>query len=140
MIFSPHLNTSYSRCGLLLRTERRGLSDTTVNSSKAAEPIVMPFGMWTTPQRERAILWAKRTSAGHARACLAVDILKSTQQGAEPARCIYRLACTRCGTYWRHLANTTEHNSETITDREKRRPPRPMKSSELSNGENRIAR
>jgi len=30
------------------------------------------------------------------------------------------------------------HNSETI-DREKRRPPRPMTSSELSNGENRIA-
>ena len=30
-------------------------------------------------------------------------------------------------------------NSETIRDREKRRPPRPMKSSELSNGENRIA-
>ena len=31
------------------------------------------------------------------------------------------------------------HNSETIRDREKRRPPRPMKSYELSNGENRIA-
>ena len=31
------------------------------------------------------------------------------------------------------------HNSETTTDREKRRPHRPMKSSELSNGENRIA-
>ena len=31
------------------------------------------------------------------------------------------------------------HNSETIRDREKRRPPRAMKSSELSNGENRIA-
>jgi len=30
-------------------------------------------------------------------------------------------------------------NSETTRDREKRRPPRPMKSSELSNGENRIA-
>jgi len=30
-------------------------------------------------------------------------------------------------------------NSESIRDREKRRPPRPMKSSELSNGENRIA-
>ena len=28
---------------------------------------------------------------------------------------------------------------ETITDREKRRPLRPIKSSELSNGENRIA-
>ena len=26
-----------------------------------------------------------------------------------------------------------------LRDREKRRPPRPMKSSELSNGENRIA-
>jgi len=30
-------------------------------------------------------------------------------------------------------------NSETIRDREKRRAPRPMKLSELSNGENRIA-
>jgi len=29
-------------------------------------------------------------------------------------------------------------NSETIRDREKRRPPRSMKSSELSSGENRI--
>ena len=31
------------------------------------------------------------------------------------------------------------HNSETIRDREKRRTPRAMKTSELSNGENRIA-
>ena len=31
------------------------------------------------------------------------------------------------------------HNSETMRDREKRRPPRPMKSYELSNGGNRIA-
>jgi len=37
---------------------------------------------------------------------------------------------------WR---NWWRHNSETIRDREKRRPHRPMKSSELSNGENRIA-
>ena len=36
---------------------------------------------------------------------------------------------------WRHW---WRHNSETIRDREKRRPPRAMKSSELSNGENRI--
>jgi len=36
---------------------------------------------------------------------------------------------------WRHW---WRHNSETTTDREKRRPPRPMKSSELSNGENHI--
>ena len=33
---------------------------------------------------------------------------------------------------WRHW---WRHNSESIRDREKRRPPRPMKSSELSNGE-----
>jgi len=38
--------------------------------------------------------------------------------------------------FWRHW---WRHNSETITDREKRRPPRATKSSELSNGENRIA-
>jgi len=37
---------------------------------------------------------------------------------------------------WRHW---WRYNSETIRDREKRRPPRAMKSSELSNGENRIA-
>jgi len=37
---------------------------------------------------------------------------------------------------WRHW---WRHNSETIRDGEKRRPPRAMKSSELFNGENRIA-
>ena len=37
---------------------------------------------------------------------------------------------------WRHW---WRHNSETIRDREKRRSLRPMKSSELSNGENRMA-
>jgi len=36
---------------------------------------------------------------------------------------------------WRHW---WRHKSESIRDREKLRPPRPMKSSELSNGENRI--
>ena len=37
------------------------------------------------------------------------------------------------------IDDVIRHNSESITDREKRRPPRPMKSSELSNGENHIA-
>ena len=32
-----------------------------------------------------------------------------------------------------------DHNSKTIRDREKRRPHRPIKSSELSNGENCMA-
>ena len=38
----------------------------------------------------------------------AVDILKATQQAAEPARYGSRLACTRSGAHWRSLANTTE--------------------------------
>jgi len=36
------------------------------------------------------------------------------------------------------ITSLWRHNSESIRDREKYRPPRPMKSSELSNGENRI--
>ena len=40
-------------------------------------------------------------------------------------------------TSWRR--HWWRHKSETIRDREKRRPPRRMKSSELSNGGNRIA-
>jgi len=37
------------------------------------------------------------------------------------------------------IASLWRHNAETIRDREKRRPPRAMKSSELANGENCIA-
>jgi len=37
------------------------------------------------------------------------------------------------------ITSLWRHNSETIRDRENRRPPRVMKSSELANGENRIA-
>jgi len=44
--------------------------------------------------------------------------------------------CNPHRSLWRHW---WRHNSETIRYREKRRPPRPMKSSELSYGENRIA-
>jgi len=44
--------------------------------------------------------------------------------------------CNPHRSLWRHW---WRHNSETIRDREKRRPPRPMKSSQLSNGENGIA-
>jgi len=44
--------------------------------------------------------------------------------------------CNPHRSLWRHW---WRHNLETITDREKRRPPRPMKSSELSNGKHRIA-
>jgi len=49
---------------------------------------------------------------------------------------VHGRGCNPHRSLWRHWSR---QNSETITGREKRRPPRPMKSSELSNGENRIA-
>ena len=49
---------------------------------------------------------------------------------------VHGRGCNPHRSLWRHW---WRHNSETVRDREKRRPPRPMKSSELSNGENRIA-
>ena len=53
-------------------------------------------------------------------------------QGCNPHRSTTNLANLQITSIWCH-------NSETIRDREKGRPPRPMKSSELSNGENHIA-
>ena len=35
------------RCSLLLQTEKRGLSDGLSRPAKTAEPIEMPFGLWT---------------------------------------------------------------------------------------------
>jgi len=65
----------------------------TVSPAKMAEQIVIPFGILTQvrprnhvldmvqiPTQEGSVLKAKR---GHPRACLAVNILKVTQQGAE---------------------------------------------------------
>jgi len=49
---------------------------------------------------------------------------------------VHGRGCNPHRSLWRHW---WRHNSESVRDREKRRPPRPMKSSELSNGENRIA-
>ena len=54
------------------------------------------------------ILSGKRSGAGHAQICTVVDILKATQQEAEPVRCGCLLGCTRCGADWRSLANTIE--------------------------------
>jgi len=56
-------------------------------------------------------------------------VLAAMPRGSRPGCNLHR-------SLWRHW---WRHNSEIITDREKRRPPRPMKSSDLSNGENRIA-
>ena len=49
---------------------------------------------------------------------------------------VHGRGCNLHHSLWRHW---WRHNSETIRGREKRRPPCPMKSSELFNGENRIA-
>jgi len=57
-------------------------------------------------------------------------------RGCNPHRCTTTFANEEITSLWRHW---WRHNSENITDRQKRRPPRAMKSSELSNGENRIA-
>ena len=48
---------------------------------------------------------------------------------------VHGRGCNPHRSLWRHW---WRHNSETVRDREKRRPLRPMKSSELSKGENRI--
>jgi len=56
-------------------------------------------------------------------------------RGCNPHRCTTTFTNVEITSLWRHW---WRHNSETIRDREKRRPPRAMKSSELSNGENRI--
>jgi len=51
-------------------------------------------------------------------------------RGCNPHRCTTTFANVEITSLWRH-------NSETIRDRQKRKPYRRMKSSELSNGENR---
>ena len=53
-------------------------------------------------------------------------------RGCNPHRCTTTFANVE-------ITSLSRHNSETIRDRQKRRPHRRMKSSELSNGENRIA-
>ena len=57
-------------------------------------------------------------------------------RGCNPHRCTTTFANEEITSLWRHW---WRHNSETIRDRQKRRQPRAMKSSELSNGEHRIA-
>jgi len=53
-------------------------------------------------------------------------------RGCNPHRCTTTFANVEITSLWRHW---WRHNSETIRDRQKRRPPCTMKSSELSNGE-----
>jgi len=53
-------------------------------------------------------------------------------RGCNPHRSTTTFANLKIMSLWRHW---WRHNSETIRDMEKRRPPRAMKSSELSNGE-----
>jgi len=57
-------------------------------------------------------------------------------RGCNPHRCTTTFANVEIKSLWRHWWC---HNSETIRDRQERRPPRTMKSSELSNGEKSIA-
>jgi len=97
------------------------LSVTTMSLAKAAEPIVMLFGMltWMGPRnhildkvfiatRERQFWGRKGTSPRHARTCPALDTLKATQQGAAPVRCGCRLGVldgVHIGATWRIRLN-----------------------------------
>jgi len=65
-----------------------------------------------------------------------ISLKNSGARGCNPHRSTTTLENLIITSLWHHW---WRHNSETIRDREKRRPLRPMKSSELSNGENRIA-
>ena len=57
-------------------------------------------------------------------------------RGCNPHRSTTTFANLEITILWRHW---WRHNSKTIRDRQKRRPPRAMKSPYLSNSENRIA-
>ena len=57
-------------------------------------------------------------------------------RGCNPHRSTTTFSNLKITSLWRHW---WRHNSKTIRDREKRRPPRAMRSYELSNGENCIA-
>jgi len=116
-----------ARCGLLLETEQRGLSVglsvTTVSPAKAAEPIVMPFGMMTGvgPRnhvgllggvqiltREDVILRAK---SGRARTCQDMSGDRSTQSdsaGGSTGTVRMPVGCNRWGSYWRNMAKMLE--------------------------------
>jgi len=91
------------------------LSVTLVSPAKAAEPIEMPFGIWTRVDarnhvlngvqihtREEAIFRAKRYRP---KTCLEVGALKAT---AQVVRCGRADAIGMWGAHWCHLANTIE--------------------------------
>ena len=72
--------------------------------------------------------WVLRSTSGYA--------TMVHGRGCNPHRRTTTFANLEITSLWRHW---WRRNSETIRDRQKRRPPRAMKSAELSNGENRIA-
>jgi len=85
------------------------LSVTIVSPAKPAEPIEVPFGMWTRVGRRNHVIdgvQIPKSMKGNFEGT--VDILKATQQGVEPVRRGRRLGCIKWGVHWRHLVNTTE--------------------------------
>jgi len=69
-----------------------------------------PYIRWRSrsPHVKRQFWGRKGSDPGHVRTCLTVDILKATQQGAEPVQCRCRLGCTKWDAHWRHQVNTIE--------------------------------
>ena len=107
-----------------------------------------------TQQQTERIYWlhycvmVKTTASLWPRSHLRISILtdpsvSSKQETSGYATMVHGRGCNphRCTTTFANLEITSlwRHNSETIRDRQKWRPHRRMKSSDLSNGENRIA-
>jgi len=111
--FLPFLGRITALAMWLLLAWSVGRSVATVSPAKVAEPIVMPLRIWTRlgPRNHEldgvqgAVLRAKKDRP---RMCLVVDILKATQQGAEPVQCACQLGCTRWGAHWCYLAYMIE--------------------------------
>ena len=79
---------------------------------------------------------ASATQSGHN--LLKQGILAATPRWFTAGGAI-RIALRQLSQTWKLRHYDVIDNSESTRDTEKRRPPSPMKSSELSNGENRIA-
>ena len=104
-------------------------------------------GTWHSTVRRVTMRPLRPVNAARWRALYYAGCTQTTVKTSGYATMVHGRGCNphRSTTTFANLEITSlwRHNSETIRDREKRRekrrPPRPMKSSELANGENRIA-
>jgi len=98
-----------------------GLSVTIVSPAKTAEPMEIPFGIWTRVGPRNHVLDGGpdphtlmddfERQRGRTTTCLDMSGGRYTQSyspGAALVRCRCRLVCSRWVAHWRSLANTIE--------------------------------